>query len=184
MKKKHYFIGAVFLAGILLNMATELGKIYWALPQAVSSNIVGTVIMAAVGGPLWGGIGAAASNQILANTGMGNPDMNIFFIVKMVEGITVGFICRMRKFNAKAAALCAVALATIGPLTGSVLAAYKFANVQGEGMAYIAGVFSAGAANYFEILGGRFIHLFLNYGFSCIVALPVVKMIGKFLKEE
>ena len=184
MKKKHYFIGAVFIAAILLNMATELGKIYWALPQSVSSNIVGTVIMAAVGGPIWGGIGAAASNQILANTGMGNPGMNIFFIVKMVEGVTVGFICRIRKFDALAAVLCAVALTIIGPLTGSVLAAYKFANVQGEGMAYIAGVFSAGAGKYFEILTGRFMHLFLNYGLSCIVALPLVKMIGKFLEEE
>ncbi|KDR95754.1 hypothetical protein SAMN02745945_02231 [Peptoclostridium litorale DSM 5388] len=184
MKKKNYFIGAVFLIGLLLNIGTELGKIYWALPQIISSNIVGTVIMGAVGGPLWGGIGASASNQILANTGMGNPEMNIFFIVKMLEGIVVGFLGRIRKFDMITALLCAAVLALIVPFAGSVLAAYKFSNEEGEGLAYVAGVISSGGAKYVDMLGGRFIQLFSNYGFSCMVALPVVKMINKLLEDK
>ncbi len=122
----------VFLAGIFLNIAgyflMNFIKIYIKVPLFLDTT--GTILSAAILGPIVGALTGFTSNLIL---GVADNPVNIpFSIVNVVIGITAGVIVKRYGFTGiKSLILCIVFVTILSALSGAVVAFYVFGGVTG-----------------------------------------------------
>lgn len=180
MKRNNYLIFIVLLAGFLLNIVTEVIKIYWSLPTLLYSNIIGTVIAAVYLGPIWGALVASTSNLLLSSIGMGNSSMSILFLVKMFEGLLVGIVNRKRKYTLSMVLITALLLSIVIPFIGAAVSTYLFGKISGTGLVYIESFLIKSIDAYKVLLSNRFGITFSNYLTSCILALILLSGVEKF----
>lgn len=122
----------VFLSGILLNIAgyflADFVKIFVKLPLFLDST--GTILSAAILGPVVGGLTGFTSNLILGVTH--NPVNIPFSIVNVIIGITAGIIVKKYGFSGiKSLILCIIFVSVLSALSGAVVAFYVFGGVTG-----------------------------------------------------
>lgn len=122
----------VFLGGILLNTAgyflADYIKIFVKLPLFLDST--GTILSAAILGPIVGGLTGFTSNLIL---GVVHNPVNIpFSIVNIIIGVTTGIIVKKYGFTGfKSLLLCIVFVSILSALSGAIVAFYVFGGVTG-----------------------------------------------------
>jgi len=122
----------VFLGGILLNVAgyflADFIKIFIKLPLFLDST--GTILSAAILGPIVGGLTGFTSNLILGVTH--NPVNIPFSIVNVIIGITAGIIVKRFGFaGIKSLLLCIIFVSLLSALSGAIVAFYVFGGVTG-----------------------------------------------------
>ncbi len=122
----------VFLGGILLNVAgyflADFIKIFVKLPLFLDST--GTILSAAILGPIVGGLTGFTSNLILGVTH--NPVNIPFSIVNVIIGITAGIIVKRFGFTGiKSLLLCIIFVSLLSALSGAIVAFYVFGGVTG-----------------------------------------------------
>lgn len=122
----------VFLGGILLNVAgyflADFVKIFVKLPLFLDST--GTILSAAILGPIVGGLTGFTSNLILGVTH--NPVNIPFSIVNAIIGVTAGIIVKKYGFSGiKSLLLCIIFVSILSALSGAVVAFYVFGGVTG-----------------------------------------------------
>ena len=122
----------VFLGGILLNVAgyflADFIKIFVKLPLFLDST--GTILSAAILGPIVGGLTGFTSNLILGVTH--NPVNIPFSIVNIIIGITAGIIVKRFGFTGiRSLILCIIFVSLLSALSGAIVAFYVFGGVTG-----------------------------------------------------
>jgi energy-coupling factor transport system substrate-specific component len=122
----------VFLGGIILNIAgyflADFIKIFIKLPLFLDST--GTILSAAILGPIVGGLTGFTSNLILGVTH--NPVNIPFSIVNVIIGVTAGLIIKKYGFSGiKSLLLCIVSVSVLSALSGAIVAFYVFGGVTG-----------------------------------------------------
>ncbi len=125
--KRSYIIA---FCGISIAMNIILGIITSALGIPLYLDTLGTVLTAAIIGPVPGMLVGALSNII---TGLIFSPTDIpFFIVNLAVGLIVGLVCKKWKLNLVSAIVLGLALAVICPAIGTPIGIYVYGGLNGS----------------------------------------------------
>ncbi len=129
---KNRILLLVFLAGILLNISgyflINFIKFYVKLPLFIDST--GTILSAAILGPVVGALTGLASNLLLGVTH--NPVNIPFSIVNIIIGVTTGFIVKKYGFlEYKSLSICILSVSVLSAFSGAIVAYFVFGGVTG-----------------------------------------------------
>lgn len=128
MKNNKVYIAAFCGVSVALNIV--LGIITAALKIPLYLDTLGTVLTAALFGPVPGMIVGALSNII---TGlMSSPTDIPFFLVNMVVGLVVGLVSKKWKFTLPSALITGLALSVICPAIGTPIGIFVYGGLEGN----------------------------------------------------
>ena len=167
--------------GVCVAMNIVLGIITSALGIPLYLDTLGTVLTAALFGPVPGIIVGALSNII---TGLIYSVRDIpFALVNMAVGLVVGLVAKEWKFSLATAAITGLALSFICPAIGTPIGIYVYGGLQGNiSDVVVTGLVKAGqsifAASFLTKVGSNLID---KVG-TCIIAVLLIKaMPAQFL---
>ncbi len=167
--------------GVCVAMNIVLGIITSALGIPLYLDTLGTVLTAALFGPVPGIIVGALSNII---TGLIYSVRDIpFALVNMAVGLVVGLVAKKCKFSLVTAAITGLALSFICPAIGTPIGIYVYGGLQGNiSDVVVTGLVKAGqsifAASFLTKVGSNLID---KVG-TCIIAVLLIKaMPAQFL---
>lgn len=167
--------------GVCVAMNIVLGIITSALGIPLYLDTLGTVLTAALFGPVPGIIVGALSNII---TGLIYSVRDIpFALVNMAVGLVVGLVAKKWKFSLVTAAITGLALSFICPAIGTPISIYVYGGLQGNiSDVVVTGLVKAGqsifAASFLTKVGSNLID---KVG-TCIIAVLLIKaMPAQFL---
>jgi len=167
----------VFLGGILLNVAgyflADFIKIFVKLPLFLDST--GTILSAAILGPIVGGLTGFTSNLILGVTH--NPVNIPFSIVNVIIGITAGIIVKKYGFSGiKSLLLCIIFVSIFSAFSGAVVAFYVFGGATGAKIDLnIISIMDAGYKLFTSSFLVRLPINLLDKGISILIAFFIVR---------
>ena len=167
--------------GVCVAMNIVLGIITSALGIPLYLDTLGTVLTAALFGPVPGIIVGALSNII---TGLIYSVRDIpFALVNMAVGLVVGLVAKKWKFSLVTAAITGLALSVICPAIGTPIGIYVYGGLQGNiSDVVVTCLVKAGqsifAASFLTKVGSK---LFDKVG-TCVIAVLLIKaMPAQFL---
>ncbi len=186
MKNRKVYVTA--FCGVCVAMNIVLGIITSALGIPLYLDTLGTVLSAAILGPVPGMIVGALSNII---TGFMYSVTDIpFFLVNMAVGLIVGLVAKKFKFSLIPAIVTGLALSFICPAIGTPIGIYVYGGLNGSVsdmlvMSLVEGgksIFNASflrnvASNLIDKVGTCII------GWALIKAMPV-RFLDNFKKEQ
>lgn len=116
--------------GIVINII--LGTIVATLQiPLIFLDTMGTILVAAVLGPLAGAMTGGLTNVIQG--AITNPRTIPFALVNIAIGVIVGFVCRRFRFDFKTAIITGLVLAVVAPLIGTPISVLMFGGLTGGG---------------------------------------------------
>lgn len=145
-------------------------------------DTMGTILCAALFGPLWGAAVGFTTNLL---TGIVNNPVEIpFALVNMTIGIVVGLVAKKTKFTLKVAILTGLVLAVVAPLIGTPIVVWLFGGVTGKSTDFLVGWLLASGKRIFTAaflprIWGNLIDKVL----SALVAYWVIQKLPKTLKS-
>lgn len=133
MKTKTLTFGAMCIVlNVALGMFVQTLKI-----PLLFLDTVGTILGAAILGPLYGALVGGCTNLVL---GIISGPTNIpFALVSIAIGLVVGLIAKKRKFSYKEAIITGLILAVLCPLIGTPISVLVFGGLSGSGADFLVG---------------------------------------------
>jgi energy-coupling factor transport system substrate-specific component len=126
---------ALVPVGIGINVIGKTLSATFRLP--VFLDTIGTILSAAILGPLWGGIVGGLTNVI---TSFQNPIEIWFGIINILIGVIVGCVSLKLGFRRWPVVLVAgLLIAIVSPVIGTVIAVFLFGGLTGGGIDFIVG---------------------------------------------
>lgn len=178
---KNHKVYIMAFCGVAVAMNIVLGIITAALGIPLYLDTLGTVLSAALFGPIPGMIVGALSNII---TGLIYSLTDIpFFLVNMAVGLVVGLVAKKFKFTLVSALVTGLALSVICPAIGTPIGIFVYGGLQGNiSDVIVTGLVQAGqsifAASFFTKIGSNLID---KIG-TCVIAYFLIKaMPARFL---
>ena len=178
---KNTKVSVTAFCGVCVAMNIVLGIITAALGIPLYLDTLGTVLTAALFGPVPGIIVGALSNII---TGLIYSVRDIpFALVNMAVGLVVGLVAKKFKFTLVSAAITGLALSVICPAIGTPIGIFVYGGLQGNiSDIVVTGLVKAGqsifAASFLTKVGSNLID---KVG-TCIIGFLLIKaMPARFL---
>lgn len=122
----------IYLYGIIISVGLNIigGVIveYFKLPAFLDS--VGTILIGAVLGPLYGALVGLITNLLLGY--FVYSGLYYFAVVNILIGVTAGLIFKKYPFNFKYILIAALAVAIVGTIFGNLISYYVFGGITGS----------------------------------------------------
>lgn len=168
--------------GIALNIILAILAKAFKIPLLFLDTI-GTILVAAVLGPIFGAITGLITNIITAM--VNNPVELPFAIVNMVIGIVVGLIAKKFGFSLKVAIPTGILLAILAPLVGTPIAVYLFSGLAGGSMDILTGwLVKSGQKIFTAAFIPRIISNLIDKIGSCIAVSIIISRIPNSLLRK
>ncbi len=144
-------------------------------------DTIGTILVAAVLGPLAGALTGGLTNVIQG--AITNPKSIPFGLVNIAVGLIVGFIVKRFGFSLKVAVITGVILSIIAPLIGTPIAVFMYGGLSGGGIDFLfAALLASGEKIFTAAFIPRILGNLIDKIASCIlVAIILPRMPKKFL---
>lgn len=186
MKNRKVYVTA--FCGVCVAMNIVLGIITSALGIPLYLDTLGTVLSAAILGPVPGMIVGSLSNII---TGLMYSVTDIpFFLVNMVVGLVVGLVAKKFQFTVVSALITGLALSFICPAIGTPIGIYVYGGLNGSVsdmlvMSLVEGGKSIFQASFLRNVGSNLIDKVGTciIGWALIKAMPI-RFLDNFKKEQ
>lgn len=141
-------------------------------------DTMGTILAAAVFGPIWGGAVGLLTNVIIGITT--NPVDIPFALVNMTIGIIVGLIAKKFGFGLKVAIPTGLLLAVVAPLIGTPIAIWIYGGLTGGSSDFIfAWLRAAGNTIFASAFIPRITGNLIDKVASCLVAYVIITRLPK-----
>ena len=181
MKNKTYSI--VFCAiGVALNIVLCFISSLLKIPF-VFFDVIGTVLSAAVLGPLYGAITGFVTNLITSM--INNPAELPYALVNMIIGIVVGIISINFGFKIHVAIITGLILAVVAPLVGTPITVLLYGGLAGGTMDIMTGfLVQSGQKIFTAAFIPRIISNIIDKPLSCIIASIIILRIPTSLLNK
>jgi energy-coupling factor transport system substrate-specific component len=165
--------------GIVINIV--LGTIVSTLQiPLLFLDTMGTILVAAVLGPLAGAMTGGLTNVIQG--AITNPRTIPFALVNIAIGVIVGLVVKRFRFDIKTAAITGVVLAVVAPLIGTPIAVLMFGGLTGGGTdIMVAWLLASGQRIFTAAFIPRVTGNFIDKIASCILVVMMLKYVPKDL---
>ncbi len=141
-------------------------------------DTMGTILAAALFGPLWGAVVGLLTNVIIGITT--NPVDIPFALVNMTIGIIVGLIAKKVGFGFKTAIATGLLLAVIAPLIGTPIAIWIYGGLTGSSMDFFfAWLLASGESIFTSAFVPRIAGNLIDKVASCLVAYVIITRLPK-----
>ncbi|MGL4403341.1 MAG: CD3073 family putative ECF transporter S component [Fusobacteriaceae bacterium] len=139
-------------------------------------DTMGTILVASVLGPFFGGVTGLITNIITAM--VNNPVELPFAIVNMAIGIIVGLISRKFGFSIKTAVITGILLSIAAPLIGTPIAVYVFGGLAGGSLDILTGwLVKSGQKIFTAAFFPRIASNLIDKTLSCVAAAVIISRI-------
>ena len=165
--------------GIVINIV--LGTIVTTLQiPLIFLDTMGTILVAAVLGPLAGAMTGGLTNVIQG--AITNPRTIPFALVNIAIGVIVGFVCRRFRFDFKTAIITGLVLAVVAPLIGTPIAVLMFGGLTGGGMdIMVAWLLASGQRIFTAAFIPRVTGNLIDKTVSCLLVVMILRYVPKEL---
>lgn len=141
-------------------------------------DTMGTILAAAVFGPLWGGAVGLLTNVIIGITT--NPVDIPFALVNMTVGIIVGLVAMKFGFKLKTAIITGLILAVVAPLIGTPIAVWIYGGLTGTSTDFfVAWLLASGNSLFTSAFLPRIFENLIDKIASCIIAYVIITRLPK-----
>lgn len=141
-------------------------------------DTMGTILAAALYGPIWGGVVGLLTNVIIGITT--NPADIPFALVNMTIGIVVGLISKKFGFGFKTALLTGLLLAVVAPLIGTPIAVWLYGGLTGGSTDFlVAWLLASGQSIFTSAFIPRITGNLIDKVASCLVAYVIITRLPK-----
>lgn len=176
--KKDYSRIMMFSAvciGINIVLGTLVGMLKIPL---IFMDTMGTILAAAVFGPVWGAAVGLLTNVIIGITT--NPADIPFALVNMTIGIVVGLISKKVGFGLKTAIVTGLILAVVAPLIGTPIAIWIYGGLTGGSSDFIfAWLRASGNTIFTSAFIPRITGNLIDKVASCLMAYVIITRLPK-----
>lgn len=165
--------------GIVINIV--LGTIVSTLQiPLLFLDTMGTILVAAVLGPLAGAMTGGLTNVIQG--AITNPRTIPFALVNIAIGVIVGLVVRKFRFDMKTAVITGLVLAIVAPLIGTPISVLMFGGLTGGGTdIMVAWLLASGQRIFTAAFIPRVTGNFIDKIASCILVVMMLKYVPKDL---
>ena len=141
-------------------------------------DTMGTILTAAIYGPVWGAAVGLLTNIIIGITT--NPVDIPFALVNMSIGIVVGLISKKVGFGFKTSIVTGLILAVVAPLIGTPIAVWIYGGLTGGSTDFIfAWLRASGNSIFTSAFVPRIVGNLVDKVASCIVAFVIITRLPK-----
>ncbi len=141
-------------------------------------DTMGTIIAAAVFGPIWGGAVGLLTNVIIGITT--NPVDIPFALVNMAVGIIVGLVAMKFGFKLRTAVITGLILAVVAPLIGTPIAIWIYGGLTGTSTDFfVAWLLASGESIFTSAFIPRIVGNLIDKVASCVIAYMVITRLPK-----
>lgn len=144
----------------------------------VFMDTMGTILAAALFGPLWGAVVGLLTNVIIGITT--NPVDIPFALVNMTIGLIVGLISKKVGFGFKTAIATGLLLAVVAPLIGTPIAIWIYGGLTGSSTDFfIAWLLASGQSIFASAFIPRIVGNLVDKVASCLIAYVIITRLPK-----
>ncbi|EJO5349152.1 hypothetical protein NRP93_003310 [Clostridium botulinum] len=147
------------------------------IPILLRDNIIGTVVVAVILGPIWATFMVVISNTIFNNFGIGGEFIIIIFVTKILEAIIVGVINYKKNKKIPRFIVTILILSLIIPFIGIITSTYVYQYTT-EAYNFTAHIKSS-INMYLEFLKMDYLNNLKTYILSFIISIPVLAIFNK-----
>lgn len=143
-------------------------------------DTMGTILVAAVLGPLAGAMTGGLTNVIQG--AITNPRTIPFALVNIAIGVIVGFVCRRFRFDFKTAFITGLVLAVVAPLIGTPISVLMFGGLTGGGTdIMVAWLLASGQRIFTAAFIPRVTGNLIDKVASCLLVVMMIRYVPKQL---
>ncbi|GAA0738369.1 hypothetical protein [Clostridium oceanicum] len=158
-------------------MVTEYAKIFFYVPNLLVNNIVGTVIVSTLLGPIWGIFVIIISDLIFNSFGIGQKFMLIILISKLLEPTIIGIINHKKNKKICRVIITIFILSFIIPFVEIIASTYTYQYTT-EVYNFIEHI-KISITMYLEFLKNDYLNNLSSYILSFIISTPILYLFNK-----
>ncbi|WP_152691311.1 hypothetical protein [Clostridium sporogenes] len=147
------------------------------MPTLLSENIVGTVVVSTLLGPIFGTIMVGISNIIFNSFGIGQEVVMIIFATKILEAIIIGIINYKNNKKITRFIITILILSLIIPFIGIMTSKYTYQ--YGTEVYNFSEYIKSSINMYLEFLKKDYLNNLKTYILSFVISMPIITIFNK-----